>query len=136
MTKAISRHWTIRVVSEGSDPLSVTIDDRPFDSGVPGQLGSVSPVEYLLISIAACFALSCRMALTQRQLPAASFHLTVVGSKALDPPSRLDTIDIEIQFPGNFAYDVDSIIRQAKELCTVTNTLARPRQPEVRVRIG
>jgi len=118
----------------GNDPLSVTIDHRLFEAGPAGQLGLASPVEYLLVSIAACFALSCRMALARRTHPGASFRVTVVGIKALDAPSRLEVIEIEVRFPRDLAGDAESIARQAKELCTVTNTLARAPQPRVQVR--
>ena len=125
---------TIHVSSVGTDPLSISIDDRPFDSGPARQLGSASPVEYFLISIAACFALSCRMALARRKRPGVPFEVTVLGIKALDPPSRLEVIDMDVRFPSDLADDAESIALQAKELCTVTNTLTRAPQPRVRVR--
>jgi uncharacterized OsmC-like protein len=126
----------VRALSVANEPLSISCEARLFDQGVPGQLGAVTPVEYLLISVAACFALSCRMALAQRQLVAARFEVAVRGTKALDLPSRLRSIDIELELPHSLAEHADAIGQRAKTLCTVTNTLAQALQPQLHVRSG
>jgi hypothetical protein len=62
MTPVRPKRWCVRAVSVAGDPLRLTCNDRPLED----KTCSISPVEYLLISVASCFALSCRMALEER----------------------------------------------------------------------
>jgi uncharacterized OsmC-like protein len=126
------KHWSVRAVSVTGDPLRLTCNDRLFE----GKTSSITPVEYLLISVASCFALSCRMALEERALGADSLAVSVRGSKALDAPSRLGRIDIEVELPNGLARDAGAIVRRTEQLCTVTNTLAQALKPQVQVRTG
>jgi hypothetical protein len=52
MSHGIARGWTVRVHSSGSKPLTVWSQEQLLDQKAPGQIGAVSPVEYLLVSIA------------------------------------------------------------------------------------
>ncbi len=107
----------------------------PLTPGGRGDPGEVSPVEYMLISIAGCFALSCRGAMKSRNLPATEVEVVVTGEKARDPPSRVGRISLVVALgQGIDAVDVDAILHDAKQLCTVTNTISGAPSIEVTVR--
>ena len=129
-----AKTWSVRATSIGSQPLAIRCNERPFDQGAPGLLGAPTPVEYLLISVAGCFALSCRMALAQQHRSVEWFDVVVRGTKAPDAPSRLQSIEIEVVFPAGLAAEAESIVQHAKRLCTVTNTLSRSSPPQLQVR--
>lgn len=104
--------------------MTIYCDGRPLTQSSPGTLDNVSPVEYLLISAAACFALSIRAVLLARKLSGLAFEVVATGEKTLDSPSRLNHIALSVIF-GN---DIDesraaAIANDAKSLCTVTNTI-------------
>jgi uncharacterized OsmC-like protein len=128
------RRWTVRAHSGGTKPLRVWCEDQLLDQKAPGQIGAVSPVEYLLVSIATCFALSCRIAMAQRQRTGEDFEVFVRGSKAADLPSRLGEIELEVVFAGDLDGHAEAVTEHAARLCTVTNTLAQSLHPRVLVR--
>jgi len=120
MARHLAKRWSINAVSSADRPLSFFRDGFPL---VAGAGGDISPVEYLLIAAAACFALSVRSVVAARKLPKASFEAIVTGEKARDLPSRLGRISLVVLF--NNAVDEDqasAIAEEAKALCTVTNT--------------
>jgi uncharacterized OsmC-like protein len=88
---------------------------------------TLTPVEYLLVGAAGCYALSLEGARRAMALPAVTFEVTAVGTKAEHPPSRLDALVLQVRIGGVLpAEDVTALVARAKELCTVTNTLAEP----------
>ena len=88
------------------------------------QAAEISPVEYLLIATAGCLALSCRAVLGDGHGSGSSVEVTALGSKAAEPPSRLERIDLAVRFGSEIeAVEAASIVQKAKKLCTVTNTL-------------
>jgi uncharacterized OsmC-like protein len=115
MTSIDLKTWTARVASIGKTPLTIE---------VPGQVGARSPVEYLLIAVGTCYALSFRMALHERQLALQPFEVVVMGRKAADEPGRLQSISIDLILSERLDGDIEALSRRAKQLCTVTNTLA------------
>jgi uncharacterized OsmC-like protein len=135
MSHGFARGWTVRAHSSGTRPLTVWCQEQLLDQKAPGQIGAVSPVEYLLVSIATCFALSCRVALAQRQRPGEDFEVIVRGSKADDLPSRLAEIELAVVFVGGLDGHAEAVTEHAKRLCTVTNTLAQALHPRVLVRV-
>jgi uncharacterized OsmC-like protein len=134
MSQSIAARWIVRVHSSGTKPLTVWCQDQLLDLKPPDQIGAVSPVEYLLVSIATCFALSCRTALAQRDRTGDEFEVIVRGSKAADLPSRLGEIELEVVFAGGLERPAEAVVEHAKRLCTVTNTLAQSLQPRFLVR--
>ena len=117
--------------------MTIYCDGRPLTQSSPGTLDNVSPVEYLLISVAACFALSIRAVLLARKLSGLAFEVIATGEKALELPSRLNHIALSAIF-GN---DIDesraaAIANDAKSLCTVTNTILNTPIIAVSSRIG
>ena len=125
MSAIVSRIWHVSVKAPGEGPLSVVVNGHPFNQEGPGSLQPFSPVEYLLVSVAGCFALSCRAALSARGAAPQSFAVEVRASKARTGASRLESIQIVVHFAAALAGDdAAAVVRKAKELCTVTNTIA------------
>jgi uncharacterized OsmC-like protein len=135
MTKPLKR-WSVNAVSDGRTPLKLFCDDRPVGRGAVGTTQELSPVQYLLISVAGCFALSCREELRQRQLHNIPFEVVVMGDK--DPGAvrnLLHAISIVTIFGGGITESLArEITSRAKPLCTVTNTLLEPPTIEFRAR--
>ena len=120
-----AKRWSVSAVSSGDQPLEMFCDGKPLVTKSPGIIEGVSPVEHLLIAVATCFALSCRGALVARQMRWPVFEVKVTGVKALDLPSRLESIGIEVAFGNDVSSDdAESLAAAAKQLCTVTNTFA------------
>lgn len=118
------KRWVVSARAAPKQPVALFCEGVPVVPGEPGDLDKVSPVEYMLISIAGCFALSCRGAMKSRNLPATEVEVIVTGEKARDPPSRVARITLVValgQEPG--AADIAAILQDAKRLCTVTNTI-------------
>jgi uncharacterized OsmC-like protein len=60
-----------------------------------------------------------------RQRERVPFEVHVTGTKAVQLPSRLATIDVQIAFSGRVPPDeAEAIAAHAKRLCTVSNTLS------------
>jgi uncharacterized OsmC-like protein len=124
MTKSLKR-WSVNAVSEGQAPLTLFCDDRPLGRSAIAALETLSPVQYLLISIASCFALSCRAELSRRKLANTSFEVVVIGEKEIGAAENLlNAISIVAIFGSGIAEPLaQQIMERAKPLCTVTNTL-------------
>ncbi len=131
MTQRVAKRWSINAVSSADKPLAFFREGLPL---VPVAGADISPVEYLLIAAAACFALSVRSVVTARALPKTSFEVIVTGEKARDLPSRLDQVSLIALFSGFDELEAESIAAEAKRLCTVTNTLIGKPHLDVRAR--
>jgi uncharacterized OsmC-like protein len=124
MTAVHTKRWSVNAISHGQEPLQVFCDSRPLTQSKLATIDNVSPVEFLLVSVATCFALSVRAALAARKLTRLGFEVVVLGEKAPDPPSRLKHIAVVAIFRGNLTEaDAAAIAADAKRLCTVTNSL-------------
>ena len=125
MNTQATKRWTVNAVSEGHMPLTVFCDGRPLPPNPPTIADSVSPVQYLLISVASCFAQSCRAVLNRRKLSQVSLEVVAIGEKKLtSAENRLSQISIVAIFGGGITDpDAALIIAEAKPLCTVTNTI-------------
>jgi uncharacterized OsmC-like protein len=123
-TQTVKR-WTVNAVSEGQLPLALFCDGRPLTSGPHTIADSISPIQYLLISVATCFALSCRAVLSRRKLSQMFFEVVAIGEKPLAATEkRLSQISVVAIFGGGITEpDAALITEQAKPLCTVTNTI-------------
>jgi uncharacterized OsmC-like protein len=126
MSGNIVKRWSVSAISLGRAPLSLFCDGRPLTQTAPATIDNVSPVEYLLVSAATCFALSVRAVLQARKLSGIDFEVAATGEKAPDLPSRLN----HIALAAVFRYGVDesqaaAIAADAKSMCTVTNTILR-----------
>jgi uncharacterized OsmC-like protein len=99
-------------------------------AGLPPRLRgepepAITPVEYLLMSIASCFALSLQAAIVARDQPFSGARVIATGEKAAEPPSRLARVELcpSLNEPLE-ASEMAAVLGEAKRLCTVTNTLA------------
>jgi uncharacterized OsmC-like protein len=120
-----AKRWSVSTVSSGDQPLEMFCDGKPLVTKSPGIIEGVSPVEHLLIAVATCFALSCRGAFVARQMRWPVFEVKVTGVKAVDLPSRLESVGIAVAFGNDVSSDdAESLAAAAKKLCTVTNTFA------------
>jgi uncharacterized OsmC-like protein len=125
MTSKPTRSWTTRAVWQSPGPVALFVADEPLTARVASTTNPVSPVEYQLIAVAGCFALSLEAARKAREWPESVFDVTVSGSKAPDLPSRLQRIAIDVSIRGPLdAAAQSTLLKDAKRLCTVTNTLA------------
>ena len=95
------------------------------DDGQPARPPELAvPVELLLVSVASCFAKSCHIVLAARGEAPCDIRIEVTGEKAGDPPNRLSRIRIDCELMGLDAAQAGRVRRDAKRICTVTNTLA------------
>lgn len=123
MALQVPKRWSINAVSRADKALSFFRDGFPLALGAAAS-ADISPVENLLIAAGACFALTVRSIIAARRLPKASFEVIVIGEKARDLPSRLDQLSLLVLFE-NLADEIQAaaIVEEAKQSCTVTNTL-------------
>jgi uncharacterized OsmC-like protein len=119
------KRWSVNAVSEGQLPLTLFCDGRPLTQNGSAAGDNVSPVQYLLISIASCFALSCRAVLSRRKLSQVSFEVVTIGEKpVVATESRLSQVSVVAIFGSGITETEAALItEQAKPLCTVTNTI-------------
>jgi uncharacterized OsmC-like protein len=117
------RQWSITTLSAPDGALAVHRNGAPLAAPVSDQ--QLTPVELLLIAVGNCFALSCHAAMAARQRERVAFEVRVTGTKAVELPSRLATIDVQIAFFERLSpEEAEAIAAHAKRLCTVSNTLA------------
>jgi len=121
---AATRQWTLTIISPADAPLRIERDGARLDLNQVGP-GLATPVELLLAAVGSCFALSCHAAFTTRGKPRTGFEVVVTGIKAERLPSRLALIRQTVRFEPSLATeDAHAIATLAKQMCTVTNTLA------------
>jgi uncharacterized OsmC-like protein len=128
MTSQRTKRWAVNVVSNGQQPLTLFCDGRPVTQTVSATLDDISPVEYLLIALASCFALSCRTVLADTKRPRVSFEIVATSEKAPSTENRLSNISVVGIFRSGISEsEAASITAQARPLCTVNNSvLAAP----------
>jgi uncharacterized OsmC-like protein len=116
-------HWSIHAeLSRGG---AFAFDLAPDGSGRQARPPSEAvPVEQLLVSVASCFARSCHIVLEARGEAPCDIRIDLTGEKAGDPPNRLERIRLACELVGLDAGLAGRIRRDAKRICTVTNTLA------------
>ena len=118
------KRWVVCAKAAPRQPMTIACDGRPLTQSALGSLDNISPVEYLLISIAGCFALSCLGALKARKMPPTAVEVMVTGEKARDSPSRVGRIALAATFAQGLSdQEAVDVANDAKKLCTVTNTI-------------
>lgn len=109
------------VTFDGKDEIQYALSD-PSDISLYPPISS--PVDTLIASLGSCIVKSVQWSADQRKVKLNPFTVTLTGTKALDLPGRVERIDVEIT--GNLVDDsalVPRIVKQAKSICTVSNTL-------------
>jgi uncharacterized OsmC-like protein len=112
----------IFVFFNGTDTLQYAHIDPSNASAYPPIQ---APVDTFLASLGACIVMSIKWSTDQRKFFLNPFIIKVVGIKAFDIPNRIERINIEII--GNLIDNEDlipRIMRQAKLICTVSNSLS------------
>lgn len=85
-----------------------------------------NPIDLLYSSLAACLALSARIAASRLGVldRFEGVAVDVSGEKSADEPYRILRFDIRIEITGNFADATrTAIAHMAEDICTVSNTL-------------
>lgn len=83
-----------------------------------------SPVDYLASSVSICMGLTLDALIARDQLEIAGYTIKVIGNKAEDSPSRLESLDVEIDFDGELDEKQKAkLIKLAKRGCTIGNTI-------------
>ncbi|WP_380057887.1 OsmC family protein [Falsihalocynthiibacter sp. SS001] len=83
-----------------------------------------SPVDTLLASLASCIAKSIEITAASQKASLRPFTVQVDGAKSTDLPGRLAKAHITVI--GDFVDDeeqLQKIVKQAKAICTVSNSL-------------
>lgn len=83
-----------------------------------------TPVDMMIASLGACIVKSVQWAADQRKVALNPFSVTLLGTKSLEIPARIEVIDISVS--GNVVDDEalsKRILKQAKAICTVSNSL-------------
>ncbi|WP_165219681.1 OsmC family protein [Affinirhizobium pseudoryzae] len=114
-TMAARGQGSLRTETGGTLDVVTSVSDPGFN-----------PLDLLYSSLAACLVLSVKGAVSRLQLmerfEGVSAHVT--GEKAHDGPSRVEKMTCIIRIGGDYNEDErQDIVRLAKELCTVSNTL-------------
>ncbi|GAA1790967.1 OsmC family protein [Planosporangium flavigriseum] len=116
----------------------VRVDAGRFDLRVdePESVGGTDtgpqPTDYLLASVASCFALALVYSARKRSVELPSAQVTVTGT--YDGPRFADiAIEVVTGLPDE---DAERLIASAERVCYVTNTLRRPPTITVHHRAG
>lgn len=108
----------VRLSSDGD----VQFFDQADGFGAVPPVGT--PVDTLLASLGACIAKSLVIVADQRQHALSPFSVEITGEKATDLPSRLGVINIKVTGPLTDTQETSAnLVKQAKSICTVSNTL-------------
>jgi uncharacterized OsmC-like protein len=127
------RQWTVRARFASPGPPELYVGEKQLSVLLDESGGAApSPVEYLLLAVADCFALSLEIARKAGKLPACVFDVSCSGVKAAQAPGRLERICLNVSVSGLLKESQrEQLVAEAKALCTVTNTLAQPPSIEI-----
>jgi uncharacterized OsmC-like protein len=111
-------HATVRVRQ-----FEAEVDEPPTSGGA--DLGPM-PTEYLLMSLASCFALAVAHVARRDGVEVGPFRVTAEGTYA--GPS-FSSVDVVVHLDDDPPEGIEELIERARRVCYVSNTLAR--QPEI-----
>lgn len=89
-----------------------------------GALLDGSPVDLLVAAVAGCFVKSCHMVQEARGEATSQITADVLGTKAEDAPNRVGKVVIAWALPGLDPDQAERIAKDAKRICTVTNSMS------------
>lgn len=116
----LSKNWDVSL----SAPANGTPSYK-FENIEAAYALDVSPVELLLGAISSCFAMSCQASLQARSKPNSEVCVRALGKKAEDKPNRLASAHLIVAFVPDIDPALrDKVVKDAKALCTVTNSLS------------
>jgi uncharacterized OsmC-like protein len=111
----------VYVISDGKQGIQYAYANPSMASTCPPVN---SPVDTLIASVGSCIVKSVEWVANQRKVNLHPFTVMIVGIKSTELPGRIETVEITI-----FGKIVDNesltsqIVKQAKSICTVSNTL-------------
>ncbi len=83
-----------------------------------------APSDLILGALGSCLGLSFQVAAQQMKIDAGRVSLEVRAEKATDLPSRFGSFAVKLALPDVSDQDVaQKLVKAAKEMCTVSNTL-------------
>ncbi len=83
-----------------------------------------APSDLIMSALGSCLAISLEMAAAQQKVRLGAMNITVDGEKASTLPNRFDSFNVQITLPDFQDREAaKSLIKAAKEMCTVSNTL-------------
>lgn len=89
-----------------------------------GPLLAGSPVDLLVAAVAGCFVKSCHMVQDARGEAKTAVIAEVRGLKGAGTPNRVGKVSISWDLPGLDAAQAEKIAKDAKRICTVTNSMS------------
>jgi uncharacterized OsmC-like protein len=98
---------------------TVDVDEPPSAGGTDA---GPMPTEYLLISLASCFALAIGHVARRDGVELGPFSVTAQGT--YDGPCLSD-VELSVRFDGPAPAEIDELLVKARRVCYVSNTLAR-----------
>jgi len=124
-TRSVSAQWLGGFqVDVTAGQFAVRVDE-PETSG--GTDTGPQPTDYLLASVASCFAMSLAWGARKRGIDLSPFEVNVTAEYD-GPRFREITIEVVWDLPEDVA---EKLVASAERVCYVTNTLRRP--PEITV---
>jgi uncharacterized OsmC-like protein len=94
------------------------------DLHLEGALMEGSPVDLLIAAVAACFVKSCQIVQGARTERPSRVVANVIATKADNSPNRVEQVRIAWSMPDLEKYHAAKIARDAKRICTVTNSMS------------
>lgn len=129
---SLDADWFVETSIDHQGKFNLAIGDA-----VIGSPEIASPVDYLLVAVGTCFAKSCAVILAAQNEPENPVSVEVFGRKADTGPNRIDRILVEVTFEDTIKPDrADRILRNAKRICTVSNSLSDAMTFEVKLGNG
>ncbi|MEP3244169.1 MAG: OsmC family protein [Sneathiella sp.] len=111
----------VYVQYEGSDILLYGADLASVDKVAPP---TTSPVDTMLASLGACIVKSIEWVAGQKKTPLNPFTVEVAGIKAADLPNRVEALTVRVDIRAlDDPETAKAVIKQAKSICTVSNSL-------------
>jgi uncharacterized OsmC-like protein len=115
--------WTATARYRPDHPLEIEVDALPIERALAEK--PPCPVDYLLVAIASCYALSLVGALNRARRPIPPIQVTASGWRQVRPVASVGRVVLDIVCAGlGTDADRDTILADAKRICTVSNTLA------------
>lgn len=111
-------------------PIHIRLDEAQEVSFADGEAQDnafpprSTPVATLLASVGHCLVESMRIIAKRDAFDLSPFHISVSGEKAIDAPSRLQSVACVLHgWPTGEAASSEKLMLEAKAMCTVSNTL-------------
>ncbi|OKL42316.1 OsmC family protein [Pseudovibrio exalbescens] len=115
----------LTLTANGDGTFTTTTDAGHVSlSGAPASPDVSAPYDLIMAALGSCVGISLEMAAAQKKLTLGKVDMTVTAAKAEDLPSRFGRFNVAVGLEGIEDDDVaQSLLKLAKEMCTVSNTL-------------